>query len=103
MLIIALLRVFCCNTPLTSPKDQIHATRLSHEISLNAEHPASNWERAQPISFCSDWQGKNPDPDRTTTVRLLWTNQNLYVRFECRYRELNLFHDCDPDGRRDHL
>ena len=56
-----------------------------------------------PISFCSDWQGKNSAPARQTTVRALWSPEMLYLRFECRYRELNLFPDSDPDGRRDQL
>ena len=56
-----------------------------------------------PIVFCSDWQGKNPDEQRETQVRVLWSSQTLYLRFECRYRELFLFSDSDPNGRRDHL
>ena len=45
----------------------------------------------------------NPDPERETTVRVLWSSEVLYLRFECRYRELSLFPDADPNGRRDHL
>jgi alpha-galactosidase len=45
----------------------------------------------------------HPDPKRQTEVRLLWTPQMLYLRFECRYRELFVFEDSDPTGRRDHL
>ena len=84
-------------------KAQIVAQHLPQDISLDAEHPASDWERAQPVSFCSDWQGKNPDPWRGTKVWLLWSEQNLYVRFECRYRNLYLFGDSDPNGRRNQL
>jgi alpha-galactosidase len=55
------------------------------------------------VTFCSDWQGKNPDPARETRVRALWSHEVLYLRFECRYRTLHLFADADPSGRRDHL
>ncbi len=64
---------------------------------------ASEWNNVNPVSFCSDWQEKNPDPGRNTEVRALWSQRMLYLRFECRYRELFMFEDCDPNGRRDHL
>ncbi len=50
-----------------------------------------NGRRRSPVVFCSDWQGKNPDEQRETQVRVLWSSQTLYLRFECRYRELYLF------------
>ena len=79
------------------------AAHVSGEIRLDAAHPADEWQNATAIAFCSDWQGKNPDPGRETKVRALWSTKTLYLRFECRYRELFLFTDSDPDGRRDHL
>lgn len=82
---------------------EIVAAHVAHEINLDAAHPVPEWQSARPIVFCSDWQGKNPDPQRETQVRVLWSPQALYLRFECRYRELYLFEDSDADGRRDHL
>jgi alpha-galactosidase len=82
---------------------EIIAAYTAHEIILDAASPAGEWRNANPIVFCSDWQGKNTDEQRETQVRVLWSPQTLYVRFECRYRELYLFTDSDPDGRRDHL
>lgn len=64
---------------------------------------AAEWNSAKPVSFCSDWQGKNPDLARHTEIRILWSRRTLYLRFECRYRELHTFQDCDANGRRDHL
>jgi alpha-galactosidase len=82
---------------------EIVASYASVEISLDAEHPAAEWQSARPTLFCSDWQGKNPDEQRQTEVRVLWTSQTLYLRFECHYRELHLFDDSESNGRRDHL
>jgi len=78
---------------------EIVATYIADE----AAGLAASWPSANPISFCSDWQGQNPDPGRETVVRLLWSKRNLYMRFECHYRELHTFEDCEPTGRRDGL
>jgi alpha-galactosidase len=82
---------------------EILAVGLSREIVLDAAQPAPEWDTATPVTFCRDWQGNNSAPDRQTEVRALWSAETLYVRFECRYRELNVFPDSDPDGRRDRL
>src|SRR5258707_14803693 len=74
----------------TQPSEVV-ASYVAHEIKLEAASPASEWKSAQPIVFCSDWQGKNPDEERQTEVRVLWSLQTLYLRFECRYRGLYVF------------
>jgi len=79
------------------------AAYISHEIALNAANPAKDWQSAQPIRFSADWQGKNVDPALETEVRALWSPITLYLRFVCHYRELFVFNDSDPNGRRDHL
>jgi alpha-galactosidase len=83
--------------------DPILAVHVVRDIPLNAASPASEWQSATPIAFCQDWQGKNPAPDRETRVRVLWSSETLFLRFECRYRDLHMFQDSDPDGRRDQL
>jgi alpha-galactosidase len=85
------------------PSSEIQANFVDHEITLDAARPAKEWESASPVTFKSDWQGKNPDAGRETRVRVLWSEKTLYLRFECRYRELFVFADSGPAGRRDHL
>jgi alpha-galactosidase len=82
---------------------EIVATYISDELEVRAERPAPEWQRGNPIAFCADWQGQNADPSRETQVRALWSEQTLYLRFECRYRDLFVFADSEPDGRRDQL
>jgi alpha-galactosidase len=82
---------------------EIIAAHTARKITLQAAQPAAGWKSASPIIFCSDWQGNNADPGRETSVRVLWSRQYLYLRFECHYRELFTFEDSDPGGRRDHL
>jgi alpha-galactosidase len=84
-------------------QDSIVAIYVSHKISLDAAKVADEWKSAKPITFCSDWQGKNADHGLETQVLALWSREHLYLRFECRYRELFMFEDSDPGGRRDHL
>lgn len=82
---------------------EIIATHTDRELVLNAARSAAEWQSAQPISFSTDWRGKNTDYDRETQVRVLWSEQTLYLKFECRYREVYVFESSDPDGRRDNL
>jgi alpha-galactosidase len=83
--------------------DTVVASLVPHEIALDARNPAAEWQSAAPVAFCADWQGLHPDPQRQTEVRVLWTPNTVYLRFECRYRGLFVFDDSDSSGRRDHL
>lgn len=89
--------------PFSQPIPEIVATHVSRPITLNAGEPAPEWEKASAISFSSDWQGKNPDPELATQVKALWSPETLYLRFDCRFRQLFLFDDSEASGRRDHL
>lgn len=82
---------------------EIVAVKITEEIQLDSRNPASAWRLSEPVSFCSDWQGKNPDPGLETEVRALWSASDLYLRFACRYRDLYVFDDWNANGRRDHL
>jgi alpha-galactosidase len=63
----------------------------------------SAWEIAKPIRFSADWQGLNADAQRETQVRLLWTPENLYLRFDAAYKVITVFSDAEAGGRRDKL
>src|SRR5690242_5907154 len=82
---------------------QITASCVEGGVPLDAAHPAPAWEHAEPIRFSTEWQGKNPHPELETEVRVLWSPEMLYLRFVCRYREIFVFEDSEPNGRRDHL
>jgi alpha-galactosidase len=91
------------HTPCTPATAEIVAAPAGRDVALNAAHPDPLWQTAQAVAFCSDWQGKNPDPQRETRVKALWSPQTLYLRFECHYREIFVFPDSEPNGRRDQL
>jgi alpha-galactosidase len=81
------------------------ATALRFTGRIDAERfPAfASWDNAAATRFDRDWQGNNPDPQRETEVRLLWTPDVLYLRFLARYRNITVFTDAEPNGRRDQL
>jgi alpha-galactosidase len=63
----------------------------------------SAWKTARTLRFNSDWQGKNPDDARATEVRLLWTSEMLYLKFQANYRNITVFADAKLSGWRDEL
>jgi alpha-galactosidase len=85
------------------PESGAIALRLQSAVGSDGMPSPKDWARATPISFDSDWQGKNADPERRTEVRILWTPDALYLRFVCRYRSIHVFDDAEPSGRRDKL
>lgn len=84
-------------------KETAIAVRLAGSPDGEGFPRESAWQCAPPVRFDADWQGKNPDPLRETQVRLLWSPENLYVRFDARYRTITVFNDSKPNGRRDGL
>jgi alpha-galactosidase len=81
-----------------------HENRYSHRCAARWRHPPdSAWATASPIRFSADWQGLNADAQRETEVRLLWTPESLYLRFDARYRTITIFSDAETNGRRDQL
>ncbi len=85
------------------PQATITAVAARKEFAPDAARPSPDWQRAGAVRFCADWHGKDANPERETAVRALWSPENLYLRFECRYRELYVFEDSDANGRRNHL
>ena len=86
-----------------SEKDTIMATRVAADLAIDALHSSAQWSHTHNVCFSADWQGNNADPEVETEVRLLWSPEMLYLRFVCRYRELFVFDDSAPNGRRDQL
>jgi alpha-galactosidase len=63
----------------------------------------SAWGRSATIRFNANWRGENADPERETEVKLLWTPEWIYLRFQARFRVITVFPDAEPNGRRDQL
>jgi alpha-galactosidase len=83
--------------------DTAIAVRLTDGTDAERFPVESAWNMAPAIRFSADWQGLNADPERETQVRMLWTPETLYLRFDARYRTITVFADGDTGGWRDHL
>ncbi len=81
--------------------DQVVAARLGNPFDEQGFPEAGDWKKARPVAFCSDWQGKHPDPKRETEVRLLWSPQFLCLRFRSKFRKIHVFPEANQ--RCDHL
>ncbi|HYT18842.1 MAG TPA: carbohydrate-binding family 9-like protein [Candidatus Polarisedimenticolia bacterium] len=79
------------------------AARMIDPLDADGFPSSSSWELSAPLRFNKDWQGKNADPERETEVRLLWTPETLFVRFQAKYRVTTVFPDAESNGRRDQL
>jgi hypothetical protein len=88
---------------LAASSAEVVAIRLDHSIAANSFPDEIAWQVSEPIRFCQDWRAENSDPQRSTEVRLLWTTDELYLRFRCRYRAIHVFPDSASNGRRDKL
>jgi alpha-galactosidase len=83
--------------------DTATAVRLIAGVDREGWPPEAAWKTAPPLRFHADWRGQNADGLRETEVRLLWTPETLYLRFEARYRSITVFSDAESNGRRDQL
>lgn len=83
--------------------DSVVAVQFAGLVDPHGFPPELAWEKAPPIRFNADWQGKKADPKRETEVRLLWTVEAMYWRVKAKYRILTVFADAEPNGRRDQL
>jgi alpha-galactosidase len=84
-------------------EDTVTAVRLVGAPDAEGFPVENTWDAAPALRFSADWRGLNADAERETEVRLLWTPENLYLRFVARYRSITVFPDADARGWRDHL
>ena len=78
----------------------IRAHCLEHAVGAEGFPSTEDWRAAQPVQFDWDWRGENKDGQRATEVRLLWTPETLFIRFEARYRTITVYSDSRSDGWR---
>jgi alpha-galactosidase len=71
--------------------ETITAGKLKEHLDSQGLPLSSAWETTDPVAFCSDWRGEHSDPKRETSVRLLWSPDYLFIRYDCRYRSIFVY------------
>lgn len=75
--------------------ESIEANRLIEEFTPDGNLAKAAWREAKWIQFDRDMSGKQVFPQAATGVATLWTPEDLYVAFRCRYLELNVYESQD--------
>jgi hypothetical protein len=81
------------------PEDLL-AQYVSQAPPLEAQFETESWRAASKVAIARLWQGDEPPDGLKTTARLLWTDDELVVGFECSYVELDADSECDPSVER---
>jgi len=81
----------------------VHAKKIDAPKATDGLPSDDDWKKATSIRFSADWQGKNADPARETEVRVLWTPETLFLKYDVKYKTITVFPDSEANGRRDKL
>lgn len=71
------------------PKDSIEAPFWKGPTALDARADKPMWRHSRPVVFQHDWRG-DPLVGNQTTVRALWTADELWLLFGCGYEALTI-------------
>ena len=77
-----------------------YARKISQEIKLDGRLDKPGWQTARPVRLEYAMQDGAARPDLFTTVRFLWSDQSLYLAFECPYTRLTVFEPRRAEGKR---
>jgi len=80
--------------------NQIIAAQVRRPMDAQTFPSKDDWSRARPVVFCANWKGEQADPQRKTEVRMLWSSQSFYLRFEARYREIYIYSEANQRRER---
>ena len=71
--------------------ESLDANRIAEDFLPDGNLAKSAWRAAKWVQFDRDMSGEQVYPQAATGVAVLWTPDNLYVAFRCRYSELNVY------------
>ena len=57
--------------------------RTNEGIQVDGRLAEADWQRAAPIAFVMPWSDLEKEAPQSTTARLLWDDDNLYIIYEC--------------------
>jgi predicted TIM-barrel fold metal-dependent hydrolase len=82
------------------PLPMVTAARLDKDFELDGglRHPA--WKKAAPAHMEYESRDSTARPDVSTSVRLLWSDQYLYLGYECPFTRLTMFEPAQTERER---
>ena len=74
------------STRVQTPPDELptyQVLRTDQGIQVDGRLDEADWQRAVPIDFVMPWSDLEKEQPQSTTARLLWDDDNLYIIYEC--------------------
>jgi hypothetical protein len=76
---------------LNASHDQFRISHVSGHPALSVDESSPLWANAQEQVLWKDCYRQIEYPKRKTTIKVFWTDTDLYVFFRCPYSKLNIF------------
>ena len=71
------------STRVQTPLPTYQVLRTDQGIQVDGRLDEADWQRAAPIAFVMPWSDLEKEQPQSTTARLLWDDDNLYIIYEC--------------------
>ena len=82
------------------PLPLVRARHISQDFQPNGELDEPVWQTAKPVVMEYSSGDGSARPDMATTIRVLWSNDSLYLAYECPYTKLTVFDPPQPEAER---
>jgi predicted TIM-barrel fold metal-dependent hydrolase len=83
----------------TLPLQVVRATRIERDFEVDGVLDEAEWSKAAPTRLEYQSFDSSARPELSTPVRILWSDEYLYLGYECPYTKLNVFSPTQKDER----
>lgn len=73
------------------PMPVVTAKRIDHDFVPDGSFGEPEWQQAAPVRLEYQSNDSTARPELSTPVRILWSDEFLYLGYECPYRELSIW------------
>jgi hypothetical protein len=73
------------------PLPVVHARHISQDFQPDGEMDEPVWQMAKPVVMEYSSSDYSARPEMATMIRVLWSNDSLYLAYECHYTKLTVF------------
>jgi predicted TIM-barrel fold metal-dependent hydrolase len=82
------------------PLPTMHAARIESDFKLTGDLSQAAWRHATPAPMDCQSENGRPEPAVATPVRVLWSDQYLYLGYESPFTQLTYFEPANLDEKR---